>query len=386
MRKVLSGEDSIIYFGGSVDNRIVPQINFKNNSIKFRYSAASYEGKNINQFKTFLNGFDEDWSLWSTENTKAYTNLPPGKYTFNVAAENIVGVKSKIGSYSFEILPPWYRTWWAYSIYIIFLGFIVFIIDRVQRRRLITKERERAENERKSKELEEARKLQISMLPKNIPQIPHLDIAVFMQTATEVGGDYYDFSFRKDGALNICLGDATGHGMKAGILVTMMKSMFTVNSIDKTLEDFFFTSNNAIKNSKLGRMMIAFAMLHINSNKIRIANAGIPPVFIYRKVKADIEEINNYGLPIGAMKNSNYHIYESDVSTGDIILMLSDGLPELQNNEQEMYGYDRLKKVIIKNSDRSSEEIISYLKEEILRWANNKNPDDDVTFVVVKVK
>ena len=62
------------------------------------------------------------------------------------------------------------------------------------------------------------------MLPEKITQIPNLDIAVYMQTATEVGGDYYDFSVKEDGSLNVCLGDATGHGMKAGTIVSMMKS------------------------------------------------------------------------------------------------------------------------------------------------------------------
>ncbi len=69
------------------------------------------------------------------------------------------------------------------------------------------------ENDRKTKELEEARQLQLSMLPKTLPQLPHLDIAVYMKTATEVGGDYYDFNVGMDGTLTVVIGDATGHGM-----------------------------------------------------------------------------------------------------------------------------------------------------------------------------
>ncbi|MCK7528547.1 MAG: SpoIIE family protein phosphatase [Ignavibacteriales bacterium] len=194
----------------------------------------------------------------------------------------------------------------------------------------------------KSIELEEAGQLQLSMLPKALPQLPNLEIAVYMKTATEVGGDYYDFSTKNDGSLNIALGDATGHGMKAGTLVSMMKSLFTANSIDKSLEDFFNTSNEALKNSRLDKMMMAFAMLNINSNKLKIANAGIPPVYIYRKKKNDVEEINLYGLPLGAMNNSKYDIYESDLAGGDIILLLSDGLPELKNEKDEQYNYARV--------------------------------------------
>ncbi|MBK7379017.1 MAG: hypothetical protein IPJ03_08430 [Ignavibacteriales bacterium] len=80
-----------------------------------------------------------------------------------------------------------------------------------------------ADNDRKTKELEEARQLQLSMLPKDLPQLPNLDIAVYMKTATEVGGDYYDFNVDPDGTLTFAIGDATGHGMKAGIIVSMVK-------------------------------------------------------------------------------------------------------------------------------------------------------------------
>ncbi len=83
-----------------------------------------------------------------------------------------------------------------------------------------------AENEQRAKELEEARQLQLSMLPKNVPQLPDLEIAAYMKTATEVGGDYYDFHVADDGTLTIAIGDATGHGLKAGTVVTATKSLF----------------------------------------------------------------------------------------------------------------------------------------------------------------
>jgi signal transduction histidine kinase len=144
VRKVTIGRDSTIFFGENTINDAMPEIPFKDNSIKFRFSATSFDGKNTNRFKTFLRGFDDDWSSWSNENTKEFTNLSPGKYTFNVIAENILGNESTAGTYSFEILPPWYRTWWAYLCYATFLGFAIFSIDRIQRRRLTLKERQRA--------------------------------------------------------------------------------------------------------------------------------------------------------------------------------------------------------------------------------------------------
>ncbi|MBL8205837.1 MAG: hypothetical protein JNM09_16505, partial [Blastocatellia bacterium] len=87
-------------------------------------------------------------------------------------------------------------------------------------------EKVKAENERRAAELEEARQLQLSMLPKQLPQLPHLDLAAYMKTASEVGGDYYDFHLSDDGTLTIAVGDATGHGLKAGTLVSSVKSLF----------------------------------------------------------------------------------------------------------------------------------------------------------------
>ncbi len=160
VRSVEIGDDSTIFFGDNDNKSIVPSLNFKNNSIKFTYSAASYEEKNGNKFRTFLIGFDKGWSSWSTETTKEYTNLPPGKYMFKVASLNIIGIEGKIGTYAFIIFPPWYNTWWAYFIYIVLFGIVVFVIDRMQRKRLIKKERYRAEIERKENELKHAKEIE----------------------------------------------------------------------------------------------------------------------------------------------------------------------------------------------------------------------------------
>jgi signal transduction histidine kinase len=136
VREVQTGEDSTIYFGGETSTLASPQISYKNNSIKFKYAATSYEGRNTNKFKTILEGFDGSWSSLSTENTKQYTNLPPGKYTFKVMAENIFEEESKTAIYSFEILPPWYRTWWAYSLFALSFFGIVYVAVQFRSRHL----------------------------------------------------------------------------------------------------------------------------------------------------------------------------------------------------------------------------------------------------------
>jgi len=417
IRKININSDSLIYGGvGNLENSEENgfELTFNNNNIGFEFSATSLDKPEANKFQYFLNGNDEDWSNWTNETKKGYTNLSSGDYSFQLRSKNIYGKISTAEIFNFKILSPWYLTWWAYSIYFLLIILGIFITDRIMRAKVIKKERDKsklveaeyraetaelqakaaeaqskviqAENDRKTKELEEARQLQLSMLPKSLPNTSGLDIAVYMQTATEVGGDYYDFSTKEDGTLNIALGDATGHGMKAGTLVSMMKSLFIANSINKGIQDFFISSNNALKNSKLDKMMMAFAMLSIQGRKIKISNAAIPPIYIFRKDKKYVEEINVNGLPLGAMRNSKYPLYESELSRGDTVLMLSDGMPELQNKNQEMLGYERLVSMLKNIENDSASQIVEKLKIESLKWIGDQEPDDDVTFVVVKVE
>lgn len=243
-----------------------------------------------------------------------------------------------------------------------------------------------AENERKSKELEEARQMQLAMLPKEIPQLENLEIAVHMQTATEVGGDYYDFSTKADGSINICLGDATGHGMKAGIMVSLMKSIFTTNSPKMDIESFFATANSGIKSMGLKQMMMGFTMLNINHNTFKLINAGLPAIFMFCKKHKSVNEIKEHGIPIGAMKLFHYQAIDGKLEKGDVLLLLTDGMPELQNRNNEMYGYERIRNGFKKVADKEPEEIVNFLRDEGSTWIGDRNPEDDVTFVVVKVK
>ena len=329
-------------------------------------------------------------------------------------AKNVYGKLSSGDVYKFRVLPPWYLTWWSFLLYAFVFISGIFITDRFMRRKIINREREKAklveaeyraeaaelqakateaqsrviqaENERKTKELEEARQLQLSMLPKVLPQMPQLDIAVYMKTATEVGGDYYDFVLSKGGTLNVAIGDGTGHGMQAGTLVTIIKGLFTSEANNKEILKFFNDSSRTIKEINLGRLMMAFSLLKINENRIQFSSAGMPPMYIYRKKNKIVEEINMQGMPLGAIKNFNYKLFETDLSSGDCILLLSDGYPELSNPDNEQIGYDRLKTQFADAAEKNPEDIVEYLKKKGFEWVNDKDPDDDVTFVVIKVK
>ncbi len=114
-------------------------------SMRFEFAAPSFLNERTTQYQSRLDGVDAGWSAWSTESRRDYTNLGLGDYRFNVRARNELSQISGEGTFAFTILPPWYRTWWAYALYTGLFGLAVLGVDRVQRRRVIGKERQRAE-------------------------------------------------------------------------------------------------------------------------------------------------------------------------------------------------------------------------------------------------
>lgn len=382
-------------------------LSYNQNDISFEFSAIHFSRPDKNKLSYQMEGFNSKW-YETDRNFASFTNLDPGNYTFKVIGSNGDGVWNSSGrSINIIIHPPWWLTTYAYIAYGFLFLLLIFFIDRIQRRRLLSKAREKmkvqealhraeaaelqakvvqAENDRKSKELEEARSLQLSMLPKELPQLPNLDIAVYMKTATEVGGDYYDFHVGMDGTLTVVLGDATGHGMKAGTMVTAVKGLFNSYSANPDILYSFREINRCIKQMQLGKLTMCLTMLKINNEKLIMSAAGMPPILIYKSHDKSTSEEVIKGMPLGSIDNFPYDVRESNLKTGDTILLMSDGLPELQNKDGEQFGYQRVRNLFENIAKLNSESIINKLKDAGSMWVNDEDPDDDVTFVVIKVK
>ncbi|MGE0129813.1 MAG: SpoIIE family protein phosphatase [Blastocatellales bacterium] len=243
-----------------------------------------------------------------------------------------------------------------------------------------------AENEQRARELEGARQLQLSMLPKNVPQLPHVEIAAYMKTATEVGGDYYDFHQSDNGTLTVVVGDATGHGLKAGTVVTAMKSLFRTFAAEPEIVPVFNQSSRVLKEMNLRSLFMGLTMIKLNGHRLKISAAGMPPVLIYRAETGLVEEVMIRAMPLGSISGYPYRERELTLSESDVVVMMSDGLPERFNHAGEMFDYSRTTGVLAEAATRSPREIIEHLVSAGENWANGRPQDDDVTFVVLKVK
>jgi len=250
------------------------------------------------------------------------------------------------------------------------------------------KQRERLrkiEEDRKNNELAAARDLQQSMLPKENPMRADLDIATFIRSSTEVGGDYYDFFPQADGSIFSVCGDATGHGVTSGMMVSVTKA--GLNGISPVKPNKILQRlNGVVKRIDLGTLRMSLNIAEITQDEVYLSSAAMPPIYLYKASTKTIEEFMNNGLPLGGLRDEEFILEARNFESGDVLVQLSDGLPEAPNSKGEMYDYDRLRSLILASVHLSSKEIIDVLMKSVDEWMEGKHNPDDITLVVTKKK
>ena len=250
-----------------------------------------------------------------------------------------------------------------------------------------------ADNARKTEELETARVIQKGFLPASVPELPYLEIAAFQKPANEVGGDYYDFFPQADGKLILAVGDAAGHDVGASLMVAATKTaLLTIDKSD--IQEKINKMNNILKQINSHRLInMALTLIELsydaNSNTLhaKAIGGGMPPLYILRS-NGDVKEITVKGLPLGIMEAVRYTSTEFQLKKSDVLILMSDGLPECLNDKDEMLGDVRLVAEIEKvgKTQQSAEGIMENLIKSGDDWSNNTPQNDDVTLVVLKVK
>jgi serine phosphatase RsbU (regulator of sigma subunit) len=251
--------------------------------------------------------------------------------------------------------------------------------------REVAQARLQTEYERKSRELEDARLFQLSLLPKVLPDHPMFEIAVSMRTATEVGGDYYDFLLADDGALTAAVGDATGHGARAGTMVTAVKSLFSAFASRTTPRELLAEAARAVKRMELERMAMGLCLVRLEGGTLTVSSAGMPPVLLHRAREGRAEEIALVGMPLGGLLSA-YDERRLEIQPGDTLLLMTDGLPELTDPEGEPFGYGRVRETFEDLGGKRPEEVISGLTAAAEAWAGGQPAKDDITLVAIRVR
>lgn len=239
------------------------------------------------------------------------------------------------------------------------------------------------EDERKSAELQQAKELQLSMLPLCANDLPGFDLCFSMRTATEVGGDYYDY--RVDGnKLLVAVGDATGHGMKAGVMVSLIKSLFVAEESSTGSRAFAEKCSLAIRKMNLGNLYMALLLAEFDGNNLTFFSAGMPPVLIYRAETGTVEEKVTRSMPLGGPGELADSVTMS-LDVNDVVVLLTDGLTELFNSEKEMLDYPRVIQKVKDLAGLSAGQIAEGLFSFADDWKREATQNDDITIVVVKI-
>ena len=243
------------------------------------------------------------------------------------------------------------------------------------------------ERELLEQELEVARSIQQASLPQEVPILEGWEITPYYQPAREVGGDFYDFHLLSEGRLGVVVGDATGKGIPAALVMSTTCGMlqlaartFGSPSPGEVLEQVNETLVARIPSNTF--VTCFYAILDPKSGILRYANAGHDLPYL-RRVGGDAEELRARGMPLGLIPGMNYEQKEIVLEGGEAALFYSDGLVEAHDSQGEMFGFPRLRWLVAKHGqERSLEEA---LLEELYSFVGEGwEQEDDITLLTLR--
>ena len=246
-------------------------------------------------------------------------------------------------------------------------------------------EQQARERERVEQEFRVAQRIQRASLPEKVPELEGWQISPYYQPAREVGGDFYDFIELGDGRLGLVVGDATGHGVPAALVMSTTCGMLravalSVGSPGEVLRRV----NEALSTRIPDNMFVTcfYGALEPSSGKFTYANAGHDLPYLRRGSGA--QELSARGMPLGLMPGMGYEENEIVLGAGDRVLFYSDGLVEAHNPKREMFGFPRLRRLV---AEREAEEgsVVEFLMETLYSFTGDGwEQEDDITLVTLQ--
>ncbi len=247
---------------------------------------------------------------------------------------------------------------------------------------------ERIDKERMEEELGIAKSIQRGLLPDPIPKVEGIDLAASTLSSREVGGDYFDIAPTPDGNSIFAIGDVTGKGVPAALLMANLQSMLHVLlPVDIELGEATERINDLIhKNTPIDKFITFFWGKYFpEKSMFRYVNAGHNPPLLLRNGSSELEELSTGGLLLGAMETmSPYEQEEILLKSGDLVVCYTDGVNEAMNKRQEEFGEERLYQLILQNRDLNSNDLMQKILSEVRAFANDKL-GDDLTLLIFKV-
>ena len=238
-----------------------------------------------------------------------------------------------------------------------------------------------------------AGEVQKSLLPQSKPEVHGLDVAGRNVSCDEIGGDYFDFLWRREkpeGPFSVVVGDITGHGVDSALLMTSARAFLRMRASQPgTMSEIVTAMNNHLARDVLetGRFMTLF-YLTVDPQKDRISwvRAGHDPAILYDPKKDDFAELKGSGLALGIDDAIQYaENHREGLTNGQIIAIGTDGIWEAFNKKRKMFGKKRFKDIIRQNAAAGSDDILNAVYNEINQFIEGQKTEDDITLVIIKV-
>jgi len=415
IRKITVGADSVLYMGAAQPESPNSKLPYQFNRIVFEFALPFFTQEQQNEYSYQMEGNDKDWSEWTTETCKEYTNLFEGNYTFKVKARNIYGVETPIATYAVKILPPWFRTPWAYALYFtILLGSIIFIVKEYARK--LKKDNERLEKiveqrtteiahqkgivEEKNKSITAsiryAERIQKSILPReDVLNSIFKEHFILFKPRDIVSGDFY-FCAQTEQQIILATADCTGHGVP-GALMSMIgvgllnqiifeKDVTDASEILIRLHKGILNTLQQTENHNQDGMDIALCVWNKSTHTLEFAGAKNPLIIIEGEtisvVKGDV-------LGIGGLSQKERIFVKHIIQpTSDMQFYISsDGF-------QDQFGGDDNRKLMSKNfraqlltnaclpMNKQKEALEQFLE----KWKGDNPQNDDILVVGFRIE
>lgn len=241
-------------------------------------------------------------------------------------------------------------------------------------------------NQRFAQQLEEARQIQMRLLPESLPQDDRYDIAVAYQPLEGVGGDWYYFSVEPSNKVSFQIADATGHGLSAAFLCSMTKLARSAAKVEEP--NYVLAEMNRLIAKVIPQGMFVGAsgfLYDPASGELCYSRAGMPPALFLERSSASVHRLKAGGLALGMLDEGDYETEKVVLQIGDAILLFTDGISEGQNLASKVYGYDRMAQVMLDSSpDASSATLLQAVFDDFEKFLEGRLLKDDVTAIIFR--
>jgi sigma-B regulation protein RsbU (phosphoserine phosphatase) len=231
-----------------------------------------------------------------------------------------------------------------------------------------------------------AAKIQMDLLPRSNPGLHGYDIFARTIAAQSIGGDYYDFISMSDGRTAICLGDVSGKGLPASLLMANLQATLRGQTlVSQQPSQCLLRSNKLLFESTSPEKFatLFYGIIDIQHHSINYSNAGHDWPFLIARDNS-IQRLKTGGLMLGLIEQAAFQDEEVPIQVGDVLVVQSDGVSEAMNGNHEQFGEERLQSLVLEHKDRSAEEIIDTIVKEVRKHAGAHPQSDDITMMVIK--